>query len=64
MDGKYGKDIDYLHANYDELYCKYKNEFVAIKNLQVYHNVNPLKLSEQLKVDGFDTDHVFIEFVK
>jgi hypothetical protein len=61
---EYGKDFDHLHANYDDLYDKHKNEFVAIKNLKVYHDANPLKLLELLMEDGVDTDHTFIEFMK
>ncbi len=62
---KYGKDFDYFHANYDDLYNKYKIEFVAIKNLVVYHDANPLKILKLLKADGVDdTSHVFIEFMK
>ncbi len=28
------------HANYDYIYSKHKNEFVAVKNLKVYHDAN------------------------
>ena len=60
---KHGKDNDQFHANYDDLYSKHKNEFVAVKNLKVYHDANPLKLLELLRADGVvDTDHTFIEF--
>jgi hypothetical protein len=41
-----------------------KHEFVAVKNLKVYHDANPFKLLELLRVDGVDTDHTFIEFLK
>jgi hypothetical protein len=54
----------YFHTNYDDLYGNHKNEFVAIKNLKVYHDANPLKLLELLMVDGVDTDHTLIEFMK
>jgi hypothetical protein len=60
----YGRDYDYFHANYDDLYSKHKNEFVAVKNLKVYYDANPLKLMELLMRDGFDTDHTFIQFLK
>ena len=61
---KYGKDYDHFHANYDELYSKHKNEFVAVKNLKVYNDANPLNLLEILREDGVDTDHTFIQFLK
>ena len=60
----YRKDYDYFYANYNDLYNKHKNEFVAIKDLKVYHDANPLKLFELLRADGVDTDHTFIEFLK
>ncbi len=61
---KYGKDYEYFHANHKDLYSKHKNEFVAVKNLKVYHDTNPLKLKEQLMADGVvDVDHAFIEFM-
>ncbi len=62
---KYGKDYDYFHANYKDLYDKHKNEFVAVKNLKVYHDANALKLLKLLRADGVvDTDHTFIQFLK
>ncbi len=60
----YGKDFEYFHANYGDLYNKHKNEFVAVKNLKVYHDVNPLKLLHLLRADGVDSDHTFIQFLK
>ena len=39
---EYERDYDYFQANYKDLYTIYKNEFVAVKNLKVYHDVNPL----------------------
>ena len=60
----YRKDYDHFHAKYDEIYSKHKNEFVAVKNLKVYHGANPLKMLELLRADGVDTDHTFIEFLK
>ncbi len=60
---KYRKDYEHFHANYDELYSKHKNELVAVKNLKVYHDANPIKLLEQIKAEGADTDHAFIEFM-
>ena len=63
--GRYGNDYDYFHAHHDDLYSKHKNEFVAVKNLKVYHDANPLKLLELLRADGVDdSDHTFIEFLK
>jgi hypothetical protein len=41
---EYGRDYDYFRANYNDLCRKHKNEFVAIKNLKIYHDANPLKL--------------------
>ncbi len=61
----YEKDYDYFYVNYGDLYSKHKNEFVAVKNLKVYHDANPLKLLELLRADGVvDTDHAFIQFLK
>jgi hypothetical protein len=60
----YGKDYDYFHANFNDPYSKQKNEFVAVKNLNVYHDANPLKLLELLRADGIDTEHTFIDFSK
>ena len=59
-----GKDYDFFHANYNDIYNKHKNEFVAVKNLKVYHDSNPLKLLELLMADGVETDHTLIEFLK
>jgi hypothetical protein len=61
---EYGKDYDYFQANRDDLYTKYKNEFVAVKNLKVYHDANPFGLQEQLREDGVvDIAHTLIEFM-
>jgi hypothetical protein len=43
---EYGKDYDYFQAIVEDLYSKHKNEFVAVKNLKVYHDANPLGLQE------------------
>jgi hypothetical protein len=60
----YEKDYNYFHANRDELYSKYKKEFVAVKNLKVYHEANPLELQKQLMADGVvDVAHTLIEFM-
>ncbi len=59
---EYGKDYGYFQANHNDLCSKHKNEFVVIKNLEVYHNANPLNLMELLKADGVDIDHKFIVF--
>ena len=61
---KYGKDYDYFHANYDEIYSKHKNEYVAVKNLKVCHDANPLKIMELLTADGVNTNHIFIQFLE
>jgi hypothetical protein len=62
---EYCKDFDYFPTIYDDPYGNHKNEFVAVKNLKVYHDANPLKLLELLRADGIvDTDHTFIEFLK
>lgn len=65
MDAKeYGKDFDHFHANRDDLCRKHKNEFVALKNLTVYHDADPLRLLELLRADGVvDISHAFIEFI-
>jgi len=46
------KGSDHFHANRDDLCRKDKNEFVAVKNLKVYHDATPLKLQELLGADG------------
>ncbi len=61
---RYGNDYDYFYANYGELYNKHINEFVVVKKLKVYHDVNPLKLLKLLMVNGVDTDHAFIQLLK
>ena len=60
----YEEDYDYFHANYNDLYSKHKNEFIAIKNLKVYHDANPIKLLELLRADGVDIEHTFTPFLK
>jgi hypothetical protein len=61
---EYERDYEYFQANYRNLYTKYKNEFVAVKNLKVYHDVNPLRLQEQLREDGvIDVAHTLIEIM-
>lgn len=57
----YGRDFEYFHTNYDEISNKYKNQFVSIKNLKIYHDANPISLLEQLRADGVDdAAHVYI----
>jgi hypothetical protein len=60
----YGKDFEYFQSSREHFYRKYKNEFVAIKNLKIYHDANPLRLQEQLREDGVvDVVHTLIEFI-
>jgi hypothetical protein len=60
---EYGKDLVYFRANRDDLCNKHKNQFVAVKNLKVYHAINPLELQEQLKKNCVDVAHTFVEFM-
>ncbi len=53
---KCGKDLDYFHPNYGYLCNKYRNEFVAVKNLKVYHDSNPFKMMCLLRTDSFDNE--------
>jgi hypothetical protein len=46
---KHGRDYDHFHVSYDEIYSKHINKFVAVKNLKVCHDCNPLKLLELLR---------------
>lgn len=48
---KYKEDFDFFHAISGEIHNKYNNEFVAVKNVKVYHNASPLKLLELPKAD-------------
>ncbi len=59
------KDYDYFHSNREDLYIKYKKDFVAVKSLKVYRDASPLRLQELLRAEGVDdTNHAFIQFVK
>jgi hypothetical protein len=40
---EYDRDLGFFHDKHDELCLKHKNEFVDIKNRQVYSNRDPLK---------------------
>jgi hypothetical protein len=43
---------------------KYRNQFVDVKNQQVYRNRDPLKLLEILNENKIDTRYVVIELIK
>jgi hypothetical protein len=61
---EYDKDFDYFNDNYDELYRKYRNEFVAVKNRRIFNHKSPLKLLEILNENNVNPVHTIIEFVK
>ncbi len=61
---EYDKDFDYFNDNYDELYRKFRNEFVAVKNQRIYNDKNPLILLEILNENNVDPVHTVIEFIK
>ena len=43
---EYDGDFEYFNDKHDELCLKHRNQFVAIKNEQVYSTKDPLKLLE------------------
>jgi hypothetical protein len=61
---EYDRDFEYFSDRYDELCLKHKNEFVAIKNQQVYSAKDPLKLLETLNENNIDPRYAVIEFMK
>ena len=61
---EYEKDFEYFGDKHDELCLKHKNEFVAVKNRQVYSAKDPLKLLETLNENNIDPRQAVIEFIK
>jgi hypothetical protein len=61
---EYEKDFEYFRDKHDELCLKHKNEFVAVKNRQVYSAKDPLKLLETLNENNIDPRQAVIEFIK
>jgi hypothetical protein len=61
---EYDRDFEYFNTKHDELCLEHKNEFVAVKNQQVYSNRDPLKLLEILKENNIDPRYAVIEFIK
>jgi hypothetical protein len=61
---EYEKDFEYFSDKHDELCLKHKNEFVAVKNRQVYSAKDPLKLLETLNKNNIDPRQAVIEFIK
>ncbi len=61
---EYDRDYEYFNNKYDELCLTHKNEFVAVKNQQVYSNRDPLKLLEILNENNLDPQFAVIEFIK
>ena len=61
---EYDRDFEYFKFKHDELCLEHKNEFVAVKNQQVYSNRDPLKLLEILKENNIDPRFAVIEFIK
>ena len=61
---QYDKDLNYFIDNYDELYHKHKNEFVAINNLRVFNSKEIDKLIETLNENNIDLALTIIAFVK
>ena len=61
---EYDRDFEYFNTKHDKLCLEHKNEFVAVKNQQVYSNRDPLKLLEILKENNIDPRFAVIEFIK
>jgi len=61
---EYETDFELFNDKHDELCLLHRNEFVAVKNQQVYSNRDPLKLLEVLNENNIDPRFVVIEFVK
>lgn len=62
---EYEKKFQWCKENYDYLYSKYKNEWIAINYPpKVYHNKDFDKLRNRLINDNLDTSNIFIEFIK
>ncbi len=59
---EHDKDL-YFNNKHDELCLTHKNEFVAVKNQQVYSNRDPLKL-EILNENNIDPRYEIMEFIK
>jgi hypothetical protein len=57
-------DLEYFSDKRDELCLKHRNQFVAVKNKQVYSAKDPLKLLEILNEDKIDPRYAVIEFIK
>ncbi len=56
--------MDYFNNKHDELCLTHKNEFVAVKNQQVYSAKDPLKLLEILNENSVDPRFAVIEYTK
>ena len=61
---EYETDFEFFRKIRDELCLKHKNEFVAVKNQQVYSHRDPLKLLEILNENKIDPRFAVIEFIK
>jgi hypothetical protein len=60
---EFEKDVHWYNENYDDLYNKYKNEYVAIKRPKVYNAKDADKLLKILDENNIDVAHTFIEFI-
>jgi hypothetical protein len=61
---EYERDFEFFSQIHDELCSKHKNEFIAVKNQQVYSHRDPLKLLEILNENKIDPRFAVIEFMK
>jgi hypothetical protein len=61
---EYEQDFEYFSDKRDELCLKHRNQFVAVKNQQVYSAKDPLKLLEILNENKIDPRYAVIEFMK
>lgn len=61
---EYDRDFEYFNNKHDELCLMHNYEFVAVKNQQVYSNMDPLKLLEILNEHNIDPRYAVIEFIK
>ena len=54
----------WLNEHYDEIYRKYRNEFVAVKDRRIIaHNSNFEDLLKELKAMRIDLREVLVEYI-
>lgn len=60
---EYDNSFQWFIDNYDDLYSKYANEFVAIKK-QIYHDKDFNKLLQTLRENHIEPAQTFIDFIR